>query len=513
MIRYFPVLLLACSESNFSNLEETEKGNGALMEVTPSSLNFGTVNADGDPVVRSFNVKNVGASDLNVEHILIEGEQAVSFLLVEEFHPFLLPPGGDQDVEVLFYPQGTTDQFASALVSSDAEVDSVADVSLQGFGAVPELSVIPNPLDLGMVYVGCDVDNDIILSNSGSDDLIIYAVEHSGGVFELTYTPTFPITLAPGEFTNVGIRYTPLLDEVTEGFLTTVSNDPNNGGISLSTQKGGGEYIAEHIQSWENPVDPPSDIVFSVDLSCSMGDDASRLANNFQDFINELSNYSTDWQVMVANNDNGCTHSGILTPNTPNYQSTFASAAQSGGGSYTESLLTVARNAIDNTDPGECNAGFMRSNAMLHVIMVSDEREQSYGNWSDYVNQIVTKKGDINNVRLSSIAGMVPYGGCADAGTGYWDATNATGGIFLDICSDWSTPVNLELLAEASVISNSYPLDYPAAETTIEVFINGQPIFGTWHYDSSLNAVQFDSNPPEEGDFIMITYAEVAVCD
>ena len=245
-----------------------------------------------------------------------------------------------------------------------------------------------------------------------------------------------------------------------------------------------------------------------------MDDDAWRLANNFSEFINQLSNYSTDWQVMVANNDDGCSNSGVLTPNTPNYQSTFSSAAQSGGGSYTESLLTVTRNAIENTDAGECNQGFMRSNAMLHIVMVSDEREQSYGTWSDYVNQIVAKKGDLNNVRMSSIAGMVPNPGCAwDPGTGYWEATNYTGGIYLDICSDWSNPYNLALLAEASVISNSYPLDYPAAETTIEVFINGQPITGTWHYDSSLNSVQFDSSPPEEGDFIMITYGEIADCD
>ena len=85
--------------------------------------------------------------------------------------------------------------------------------------------------------------------------------------------------------------------------------------------------------------------------------------------------------------------------------------------------------------------------------------------------------------------------------------------MYLDICTNWSNPSNLELLAEASVISDSYPLDYPAAESTIEVFVNGLPQLGSWHYDSSTNSVIFDVTPPEEGDFIMITYGEVAICD
>jgi len=68
-------------------------------------------------------------------------------------------------------------------------------------------------------------------------------------------------------------------------------------------------------------------------------------------------------------------------------------------------------------------------------------------------------------------------------------------------------------LAEASVISDSYPLDYPAAESTIEVYVNGQVVTGTWHYDEALNSVVFDSDAPVEGDTIMISYGEVAICD
>ena len=96
----------------------------------------------------------------------------------------------------------------------------------------------------------------------------------------------------------------------------------------------------------------------------------------------------------------------------------------------------------------------------------------------------------------------------------YIGVANDTGGLIFDIRSSaWTTPLNLQLLAEASVISDRYDLDNLALEGTIEVYINGYLVQVNWHYDSAANAVIFDSSPPSEGDTITITYATPAVCD
>lgn len=506
--------LMACSESSFSNITDSNKANGPQIEVTPSTLDFGISRVEDTPIPLNFTIANVGSGDLNISDIQIQGEDAISFTVSDSLTSFILPAGASQDVTVVFSPLGAQELISEALVFSNDDDDPIVPVTLNGFGAVPELSILPNPLDMGTTFVGCDKDNQLILSNTGSDDLTIYAIDHSGGTFSLTNSPELPVTLEPGGFTVVDINYEPVAEESSEGSLLVLSNEPENNGIREATQTGAGEYINMHIQTWSNPIDPPSDILFSVDLSCSMDDDAARLANNFQSFINELSNYSTDWQVMVANNDNGCTNSGVLTPSTSNYQSTFSSAVTCCEGADTERLLTIAERAIQQTDSGECNSGFMRSNAMLHVVVVSDEPEQSYSSWDTLVNQIIAKKGAPEQVKISAIAGDYPYGcSTADAATGYWEAVNYTDGVFLSICSDWSNPSNLELLAEASVISDSYPLDYQAAGTTIEVYVNGQLVTTDWHYDPALNSVVFDANPPAEGDSILIQYGEVANCD
>ena len=79
---------------------------------------------------------------------------------------------------------------------------------------------------------------------------------------------------------------------------------------------------------------------------------------------------------------------------------------------------------------------------------------------------------------------------------------------FLSICSNWASPANLQILAEASVISDSYPLDYQAIPDTIEVYVNGVPIIGTWEYDASIQSVIFyEGMAPIEGDTIRIVYS------
>ena len=505
----------ACSEHNIQAIDGAENGNAPSIEVFPYQLDFGIVPTDGGAVSRSFSVTNVGASDLEIKNIQFEGEHAASFLLPDSDSSFLLPPGASNDIEVLLVTPESFNVSAQAYISSNDTYNEVLELPLVGAQSAPYLNVLPNPLDMGSTYVGCELENVVLLENGGTEDLHIEEIVHTGNEFELLEKPALPLTLSPGDFSSLRLSYAPENEGTSSGMLTILSNDPRNSGVYMAYQKGSSSIMGTHVQSWENPVDPPSDIVFSVDLSGSMSDDAARLAQNFEYFIQELSNYTNDWRIIVANADDGCNNSGILTPSTLNYEEIFSNSVQTGSGSNTERLLTVARNAIENTDSGECNEGFLRPEAMLHVVMVSDEREQSYEPWSGLIADIQSKKGNPGYVRLSAIAGMVPYSFCgtAEAGTGYWEVANATSGVFLDFCSDWSSPENLEVLAEASVLTDSYPLEKPAVAETIAVFVNGAMETEGWFYDRDLNSVVFDENPPLEGDDVVIRYGERAVCD
>ncbi len=513
-------VLVGCTESSLHGLKDGEGGPDAQIEVTPEYVDFGMVGSDVDTVSRTFVIRSVGTEDLDVSGITLQGEDAFSFMIATADTSFLLPSGAEREIQVLYAATGSDGSSAEASIASNAADNEIKIVQLVGQPAVPDLQVSPDPLEFGNAYIGCDRTNDVELTNVGAETLIVDSLSWAGddtnmgfvgGDFEL------PLVLEPGESVWASFWFNPSDQVEYGGELVALTNEPE--GETRHEQFGSGIYAGAYTDSWEMPYDPPADIMFAVDQSCSMDDDASRLASNFGSFITQLNGYSTDWQIMVANNDDGCTNSGILTPATSGYDSTFRSSVGAGGGAYTEALLTVAANAIEKASTGVCNNGFLRADAMLHIVLVSDEPEQSYTGWSSLVSRVTAAKaasgGSSGNVRISAIAGDVPYGcSSADAGTGYAEAVAATGGVFLSICSDWASPTNLALLAETSVSQDSFTLSRVPVPSTIAVTHNGAPRSASdWSFQASDNSVRILTGVPGEGDTVDISYNGVASCD
>ncbi len=503
------VLSIACNDYTLSGTGDARGAGDPEIVVDPERVEFGAV-GDGETVIESFVISNIGDGDLELSSLEI-GAQNGSFTILTTDWTSVLPVGASQEIEVAFSPMGANEQIANAVVESNDPIVPKATVELVGEGAVPELSIDPDPYDMGTTYVGCPTLGAIDLVNVGTDMLEITDIAFSGTDFTFSQGTSLPLTLAPGESHTADIDFDPSESGSFESLLTVTSNEPL--GVREATQSGAGKYAATYADEWTLDEDPPSDIVFSVDQSCSMSDDVARLASNFEDFITQLSSYTNDWRIIVVNKDNGCNHSGVLTPSTAGYVNTFQNTIQTqGGGAYTESLLTLAELATSQMAAG-CNNNFWRADAMLHFIQVSDEPEQSWNDWSWYVSNIISYKGNAGLVRISAIAGDYPNGcGSAAAGHGYYEAVNYTGGEFLSICSTtWSG--YMSKLAEASINQANFTLSATAVESTIVVKVNGNVITGDWHFDASSNSVVFDTNVPEGGDDIKITYAGLANCD
>ncbi len=508
------VLLAGCTENSFSKIDDGNNGDGPAIEVDPSFLSFGTVGGDDDPVIQSFTVRSVGLTDLEISGMTIEGDNAGSFTIISPNTVIDLAPEEETTIDVAFEPLGANSQLAQVVISSNDPDNSSAIVDLVGDGAVPELEISPDPMDFGPSYIGCYKENQATLTNVGTSDLVIDSLSWSGDA-TIAFDNSgwsFPMTLAPGESTLANFSFLPDDEIDYAGTLVATSNEPL--GTRYHEQMGSGKYAGYFTDFWEIPSDPPTDIFFAVDQSCSMDDDIATLSSNFSSFIGQLSSYSNDWQIIVGNGDDGCNDSGILTPGTSGYTSAFQSAVWASGGAYTESLLSVAANAAEAANGG-CNNGFMRAGAMLHMILVSDEPEQSWDSWGNLVTRIQNAKGNPGMVKISAIAGPYPGGcGSADPGSGYHEAVAATGGVFLSICSNWASPSNLATLASASINQSNFELTRSAVGATIEVYVNGAlRSAGTWSYNASTNTVTLADPVPGEGDEVQIDYAGEASCD
>lgn len=144
------------------------------------------------------------------------------------------------------------------------------------------------------------------------------------------------------------------------------------------------------------------DVLFVVDNSGSMAEEAAKLSRALSSFVDGLN--GVDWQIAITSSDVGTgsfntrgrlvnmvgTNSNILTRNTPNYEQVFLNtvvatgpnAACAGGdlyqcGSGDEQPLEATRIIIAEQAPE--NAAFFRPGADLVSIILTDEDEMSDG--------------------------------------------------------------------------------------------------------------------------------------
>lgn len=260
----------------------------------------------------------------------------------------------------------------------------------------------------------------------------------------------------------------------------------------------------------------PADILFYGDTSFSMRRELTTLADNLAVFADRLGDLSSDWHLMAVTGPSGCGIGGVLTPDTEDYVAKFSAGIQTPPTDDTQDemgLQNVA--AAINAVNGGCNTGFLREDATLHIIILSDEDDESPGfdtnpggYWGLYLDQIVAAKGDPAKVIISAIGGPVPDG-CndADPANGYWDAVQATNGEFLSICEEWDG--ELSTLANISVTRDTFVLLGDPDPDTIEVTIDGV-LSETWAWIPAQNAVVFLSDPPFGGQEVSVTFVPAA---
>ena len=500
-------LLCACSEHGFVPNNGNNNGFAPDIEVSPAKLEYGTLSM-GVTEVKSFTVTNVGTDELDVSGMVLNGG---SFTLVDEELSYILPPDGWNEFDVVFTPMEAYENYGDITIFSNDIDDPTEVVTLVGDGAVPELSIYPNPYNFGIDYVGCGYENLFILANVGTEDLIIDSITYEDPENQLSLqevTEPMPITLEPTTTFDLWIDFMPTKEVGTQGVLTVESNDPL--GTAEGYQTAMGVYAGWVTDLFEIPVDPPVDIIFAIDRSCSMNDDAAALASNFSSFIGAIDKHTSGWKIGVVTGDSGC-YNTVIESTTPNYESLFSSAVMvNNKGFYTEMLLTLVKNALQAE--ASCNAGFSRAGAITHAIMVSDEPEQSFAPWSSLVYDMQSMVADPKMLKLSAIAGDYPSGcGTADPGTGYYEAVMATGGEFLSICSNWSK--NVEVLAQASLEGL---LDFELSETpapdSIVVKVDGATWLADWHYDAGTNSIVFDTEVTQ-GASVEVEYGKLVECD
>lgn len=244
---------------------------------------------------------------------------------------------------------------------------------------------------------------------------------------------------------------------------------------------------------------PEVDVLWVIDDSCSMAEEQAKLAENFPEFIKFFLGSGLDWHIGVVSTDtedpgkNGklLAQGGyrFLDERTSNPVAVFEQMTALGtSGSPTEAGLLAAQRALQQPSPEiqAANGGFLRDDAALHIIVISDEEDQSAPrvNRNEFVTYLRNLKADPNTpVTFSSIVGPKPLG-CRNADTDavagaiYIDVTERVGGVFASICEDDWTPVLRELGLQAAGLRREYFLTELPVPGTVEMWVeDGDYVF------------------------------------
>ena len=537
-------LMFACQEYE---MKETNNGLNDLsddgapdIQVTPSVINFPNIDATGGTQAQEIViVSNVGDVDLHIEDLYVDDDTGPFSL--NAITSALIPPMGQAQFAVTFAPQTAANNRGYVLIESDDPDTPVAEIQLNGVGVAPVIDITPSEYDFGMLYVGCDSSQPLTISNIGTADLIVDSFDWSTASNDLSFDALEPVngplpwTIAPSQSVDVFVDYAPMDSISDASFLTVSSNDPYLP-EALVTQDGLGEIYDTHEDSFVQPLAGSSDIIFAVDRSCSMYDDIALMNQNFEAFVNTLQGMNSDYHVAAVVGDSGCVYGGDSFIDNSfsggDAETTIATMIDCFSSSncnmnvpyaaYTEAAFSLFEAFLSESvdingapDPGGCNYGVVRQNAKLNLVGVSDEPEQSVNTYGYYVSLFQGLKTNPDDVVFHAIGGDYPSGcGGNDAYTGMYEASVATGGLFLSICAtDWAT--QLEALAEGSAQDlTSFALTQQPVPSTIEVDLNGLPTTVGWSYNPTDNAIDFDPDyVPEGGDTIEVSYAVYGDCN
>ncbi|MFT7521043.1 MAG: hypothetical protein ACI9MC_003194 [Kiritimatiellia bacterium] len=534
---------IGCNDNTFSDLYGPggglESRPEVCVEVSPNRLSFDPVDigvAETEPQVKTVTVSNSCQGDLEIYQLELTS-QDTPFAL-GKLQSVFLPAGESTTFSISFAPTASGDFTDRILLDSNATDGAVAQVRAQGQGIAPSIRVTPDHFDVGAPLIGCQSTQPLTLSNRGNADLVITNIdlltaseEEYQVDIDMFNNGHLPFRLSPydsvqnGPEIDVFLDYVPLDTFRDDAYISIGSNDPHRR-EAVVTSRGTGTKYDDNLDVFEQPIRSSTDILFTLDRSGSMYDNNSNVIDNFGVFVNTLASLDADFHAAVVVDDDGCVvgPDGFIDNSYDEASAvraftTMADLERKLAPNVTNTergyMLAEAALSDKNTGVGGCNAEFYRPDAFLSLVHVSDEPEQSVSSWTYYVSWFQSLKVDPEDVKINAVAGDYPSG-CSGAapGTGYYEGTVATGGLFLSICSTtWAEHLE-ELAAESIRVNNSFELTQLAVPQTVQVRVDGVRMNVGWAFDVSPNAVVFDTDHiPPGGSTIEIEYDRLPDCE
>lgn len=483
----------------------------AVVEVSPEFHDFGDL-ASAEVATQVVTVTNVGTAMSKLAFTsgeLTMGESS-GFSIIQAAEATELGENESVEIVVAFTASAPDEVIGQIVVVTDDEERPQIPVGFAGAGRMGQLEIEPDPLTYTPTMIGCPVDDEFLLRNVGNDTLVVDAMAVEGTGFNIRERPILPLTLEPGDEVPVSMNFAPAYSGAFTGALVVESTDSR--GTVRAVQEGTAEEPGECLDSYLVPHAGKLDILFVVDQSNSMAGIQTLLAEQATAVGTALTAVTDDVQVGVVTNDSGCLVGGIMTPTTEDFPAKFTEAVQTGdemsdGYHYTEALIYLAWKAvIENSGARGCNEGFAREDALLHVIVVTDEAYDLDGfvdqSWWSMLEDVRMHQEGSYLVKFSAVAKP----GAAGA---YGDIVLETRGTLLNIEGVWSAEI--DTVAASNITMDTFYVTSPVDLATMRVYLDHVLMATGWRYRSEIHSVITDEGV-STGHLLEMDYVRPVDC-
>lgn len=514
--------------------------------LTPQVLDFGRVPV-GSEVVLGASLKNTGTTACYLSSMQLAAGSDAAFT-ASPVQNTVLQPGDRARLLVRFKPdgEGTFGGLAEGWVNHPSAGHPTWTV--QGEGVQGCFSLQPTNVEFGLTRLTCEPHTkDLIAYNKCAGPLTVKGMTLESDSEELSVSgaPSFPVTMEAGSSFKVHAKYSPT-DEGQD--LAALRFDLGEGSTYTASLVGQAAQNADKTDSFVQEMGAKVDVLFVIDNSGSMMEEQQSLGANFSSFMSAALESGVDYHIGVTTTGLDPSSGGwsqcpggadggengrlfpadgssprIITPQTPNAAAVFANNTHVGVCHWNEQGLDGAYRALSEPllhsldDPrtpqsADGNGGFIRPDARLAIIFISDEEDfssQPVPFYETYFRSL--KDNDPSKLSISAVVGPRDLSSCSTAsssGLRYIQLAEDTGGVVESICTpNWSN--SLENLSDSAFgPKRNFPLsDVPADPSKIAVRVNGADVTSGWHYDAGTNSVLFDAgSAPPAGSYVEITY-------
>lgn len=260
------------------------------------------------------------------------------------------------------------------------------------------------------------------------------------------------------------------------------------------------------------------DIVWIIDNSGSMSDEQSDLGTNFSAFINEFITKDVDFKMAITTTDaSSADKKGKMVLGSDiKLTSAKAKADEVQFKADFRNLVKVGTSGSGYEKGLEASEGFMqkysstfvRSDAYLAVVVLSDEEDQSSKAVSAYTDYLKTFKSEAGLVKVYTIADINRTNsgpGITVGADRYIAASNQTAGVVSNIRDDFHQ--SLSAMGDSIInLLDSFALANDPVAGSLKVYVNGVESTN-YTFDAASRSIKFDSaHLPPVGAEITVYY-------